>query len=127
MDRQAIRAKYPKWAHRRDYHKKARRRSRRRRRRKRRRGRAAAPVRDTTELMLVQLLNQLLLVPRTLAKKHGENVLTGYADAVRPDKLAPVRSREEHRRLGAAPGAPHGAGAGAFAMARHAEPGPMPD
>lgn len=114
MDRHALRRKYPKWAHRRDYHKKSRRRSRRK---SRRRKRAAAAGPDT-EQMLVMLLNQLLR-PATLAKKHGENVLTGYANTVKPDLLPPVRSKEQHRRWAAERdvGAGVGAGAGAGAMA----------
>ena len=48
--------------------------------------------------MLAALLQQLML-GGTLAKKHGENVITGYADRTRPDSLAPVRSRAHHRMM----------------------------
>jgi hypothetical protein len=64
--------------------------------------------------MLLSLLHQLML-GGTLAKKHGENVVTGYADKVRADALAPVRSRAAMREAMAAPGLQQGAGAGAAA------------
>ena len=69
-DYHALRKKYPKWAHRRDEHRKRRRKSRRRRRREKREKRGSAA---STETMLVSLLHQLM-APATLAKKHGENV-----------------------------------------------------
>ena len=112
MDRLQLRRKYPKWAHRRDYHKKSRSRSRRRRRRARKKARTE----PNTEQMLVMLLNQLLR-PATPAKKHGENVLTGYADTVKPDLLPPVRSREQHRRWAAERQGPGGGGAASGAAA----------
>lgn len=96
VDHAALRKKYPKWAHRHAYHKKKRRRSRRRSRRRRRRARAAEP---STNVLLMQLLHQILGGNvRPLARKHGENVVTGYAGAVTPDRLAPVRSRDEYAR-----------------------------
>ena len=91
-DYHALRKKYPKWAHRKDEHRKRRRKSRRRRRRaakREKRGSAAS-----TETMLVSLLHQLM-APMTLAKKHGENVLTGMAGKVKPDYLSPLWSQHE--------------------------------
>ena len=125
-----LRKKYPKWAHRKDEHKKRRRKSRRKSRRRRRsrkkRDRGAG---TSTEGMLVSLLHQLML-GRTLAKKHGENVVTGYADKVKPDALAPVRSRaamrdamaEEPQQQGGAAGA----GAAAMDPVRARSPSPRP-
>ena len=106
-----LRKKYPKWAHRRD--------ERRKRRRKRRRSKKkrARQQGSTTEGMLLSLLQQLML-GGTLAKKHGENVVTGYADKVTPDSLAPVRSRAAHRQaLRRHDGGDGGVGAGAGAAA----------
>ena len=88
---EALRKKYPKWAHRKDERKRRRRKSRRRRRRSRSHKKDGTTT--STEGMLLSLLHQLMLRPATLAKKHGENVITGYADTVKPDSLAPVRSR----------------------------------
>ena len=85
-----MRSKYPKWAHRRDEHKKRRRKSRRKRKRSRRR--TAARAGTSTEGMLVSLLHQLMLRPQTLAKKHGENVLTQYGGIVKPGLLSNVLS-----------------------------------
>ena len=98
VDHAALRKKYPKWAHRTAYHKKKRRRSRRRSRRRRRRARAAEP---STNVLLMQLLHQIMggVAVRPLARKHGENVVTGYAGAVTPDRLAPVRSQDERARM----------------------------
>ena len=88
VDHAALRKKYPKWAHRHAYHKKKRRRSRSRRRR---RARAAEP---STNVLLMQLLHQIMGgTVRPLARKHGENVVTGYAGAVTPDRLPPLRWR----------------------------------
>ena len=98
MDYHDLRKKYPKWAHRRDYHKKKRRRSRRRRRR---RARATTGDGTVTNVLLMQLLNQIMGVNVSLAKapkKHGENVLTGYANVVTPAQLAPVRARAWYNR-----------------------------
>jgi hypothetical protein len=67
--------------------------------------------------MLVMLLGQLMMRPVTLAKKHGENVVTGYTDAVRPDALAPVRSRAIANQMRADDNPAGGAGAGAGAAA----------
>ena len=113
-----MRSKYPKWAHRRDEHKKRRRKSRRKRKRSRSRsrGRAQSAGTASTEGMLVSLLHQLM-APRTLAKKHGENVLTQYGGAVTPDRLANVRSRDEATRMRQARQGPAGGGAGAGAGA----------
>ena len=94
---EALRKKYPKWAHRRDYHAK---------KKKRRRSRAAGTRRkkkkisqeDVTTLLLLQLLGQIQGVNAPLAKKHGSNVVTGYGGAVAPDRLAPVRSQDERAR-----------------------------
>ena len=95
-----LRRKYPKWAHRRDADRKHKRRKRRRRKRSRSRSRKKL-VRDaqsaSSEQLLTTLLTQMML-KGTLAKKHGENVVTGYADNVKPDALAPVRSRVQYRK-----------------------------
>ena len=93
---EALRKKYPKWAHRRDYHakKKKRRRSRGRRRKKKK-----ISQEDVTTLLLLQLLGQIQGVNAPLAKKHGSNVVTGYGGAVAPDRLAPVRSQDERARV----------------------------
>ena len=115
VDLPALRKKYPKWAHRRDHHAKKRRRSRGRRRRHARVKRAHQVKPDITQVLLVQLLHQIMGA-RPLARKHGENVVTGYTDAVRPDRLAPVRSRDEYRSRIAVPGG-FGVGAGAAAQA----------
>ena len=93
---EALRKKYPKWAHRRDYHakKKKRRRSRGRRRKKKK-----ISQQDVTTLLLLQLLGQIQGVNVPLGKKHGSNVVTGYGGAVAPDRLAPVRSQDERARV----------------------------
>ena len=97
-----LRKKYPKWAHRRDHHEKKRRRSRSRSRRRRRRAarqkrQAAVGTGTVTNGLLMQLLHQIMGTNiRPLARKHGENVLTGYANAVTPGRLAPVRARDEY-------------------------------
>jgi len=119
-----MRSKYPKWAHRRDEHKKRRRKSRRKRKRSRSRsrGRAQSAGTASTEGMLVSLLHQLM-APRTLAKKHGENVLTQYGGIVKPGVLSNVWSRQDREERKADwyakhyPGAGRGAGAGAGAGA----------
>ena len=116
-----LRKKYPKWAHRRDEHKKRRRKSRQKRRRARKRARKAAGT--STEGMLVSLLHQLMLKPATLAKKHGDNVLTGYANVVDPDTLAANRSRAWYQmKKRERDGRPGGAGAGAGAAAAIGNP-----
>ena len=89
-----LRKKYPRWAHRRDARKKRRRKSRRKRKRARKQDQGS-----TTEGMLLSLLQQLMIGNRLPAKKHGENVVTGYAGGVAPDALAPVRSRMEARLM----------------------------
>ena len=72
--------------------------------------------------MLVSLLHQLM-APRTLAKKHGENVLTQYGGIVKPGVLSNVWSRQDREERKADwyakhyPGAGRGAGAGAGAGA----------
>ena len=116
-----MRSKYPKWAHRRDEHKKRRRKSRRKRKRRRRAQSAGAGT--TTEGMLVSLLHQLMLRPQTLAKKHGENVLTQYGGIVKPGVLSNLWSRQDREERKADwyakhyPGAGRGRGAGAGAGA----------
>ena len=108
-DYHELRKKYPKWAHRKDEHRKRKRkRSRRRRRSRRAAKREKQDTGTSTEGMLLSLLHQLML-GGTLAKKHGENVITGYADKVKPDALAPVRSRHLMREAMAEP---HGSGSG---------------
>jgi hypothetical protein len=109
---EALRKKYPKWAHRKEERKRRRKKSRRRRRRRKRKGDT-----NTTEVMLVSLLQQLLMGPTTLAKKHGENVQTGYMNMVTPDALAPVRSRAWMREMMREDEPAGGAGAGAGAVA----------
>ena len=123
---EALRKKYPKWAHRKEERKRRRKKSRRRRRRKKK---AGVGDTNTTEVMLVSLLQQLLMGPTTLAKKHGENVQTGYMNMVTPDALAPVRSRAWMREMmkdkeDKAGGA--GAGAGAAAVVAPAPPRGFP-
>ena len=129
-DYHELRKKYPKWAHRKDEHKKRRRKSKRRRRRARKKKRQQAGTGTSTEGMLMSLLHQLML-GGTLAKKHGENVVTGYADKVKADALAPVRSRAAMRDAMAEPQQQGGAGAGAGAVAaigpvRARSPSPRP-
>ncbi len=127
-DYHTLRAKYPKWAHRRDDHRRRRRKRKRARRSRRKKKQSREKMGSTTEGMLMSLLHQLML-GGTLAKKHGENVVTGYADRVRPDALAPVRSRAEMRRMRAGPQQGFGAGAGAAAViggGGGGPPGPPP-
>ena len=88
----ALRKKYPKWAHRRAYHAK-----RKRRRKKSRRKTAKTPKEDLTTLLLMHLMGQIQGVP--VSRKHGSNVVTGYAGAVVPDRLAPVRSQDDRARI----------------------------
>jgi len=120
-----LRQKYPRWAHRRDAEKRRRRKSRRRRKRRRRKGGKAATAPGfqgtSTEGMLVSLLQQIMLGQNPLARKHGENVKTGYAGLVKPDFLAPNRSRAQYQATSAdrerrAGGGGAGAGAGAAAV-----------
>ena len=85
-----LRKKYPKWAHRRDYHKKKRRRSRSRKRKRRRR------ASTSTSALPMSLMNQMVAANRPVSRKHGENVVTGYGGGARPDRLAPVRARDEY-------------------------------
>ena len=100
--------KYRKWAHRKAYKKKKRRRKRLKRQKH---GTAVS-----TETMLVSLLHQLM--PGTLAKKHGENVLTGMAGKVKPDYLSPLWSQHERNFiLSRAPRGPPEQGAAAGAAA----------
>lgn len=90
-----LRKKYPKWAHQRRYRKRVARRKRKRSYRKRPQKAAAS----STDTMLLTLLHQIMgarLGP--VARKHGENVLTGYADGVTPDRLAPLRSRDYYTK-----------------------------
>ena len=91
----ALRKKYPKWAHRRAYH------AKRKRRRKKIRRKTAKTAKtskeDLTPLLLMHLMGQIQGVP--VSRKHGSNVVTGYAGAVVPDRLAPVRSQDERARM----------------------------
>ena len=115
-----LRQKYPKWAHRKDEHKKRRRKSRRKSRRKRRRQSRAKARDDSNDVMLTSLLHQLMGNHMfTLAKKHGENVITGHGGAVRPGRLAPVWSAHERNYIlsGGNPNRGGGGGAGAGAAA----------
>ena len=125
LDSAALRKKYPKWAHRRAYHKKRRRRSRSRSRRRRRRARARRPQAQNTvtNVLLLQLLHQIMGVNvKPVARKHGENVISGYVDGVAPDRLAPVRARDDFRLERAIADRRGGAraGAGVAAAAAHA-------
>ena len=114
-----LRQKYPRWAHRRDERKRRRRKSRRRRKRRKKSDKLPSGGAGTsTEGMLVSLLHQLML-GGPVAKKHGENVITGHSGVVKPDLLAPGRSKADYEatsadreRRGDAGG---GAGAGAVA------------
>ena len=124
VDYHELRKKYPKWAHRRDYHRKRRRRSRSRSRRRRRaaRKKAAVGTGTVTNVLLMQLLHQIMgvtapVVPKSL--KHGQNVTTGYSGANKPEPLIPVRSRAWYRnKAGWAPGAAgYGVGIGVAARA----------
>jgi len=121
-DYHELRKKYPKWAHRKDEYRKRRRKSRRRRRRTQNRGRRLQKrgTAESTETMLVSLLHQLM-APTTLAKKHGENVLTGMAGKVKPDYLSPLWSQHErnfiHSRAARSAPEQGGAAAGGAAAA----------
>jgi len=111
----SLRKKYPKWAHRRDYHKKKRRRSRRRRRRRRRVRTTTTTTKTVSNGLLMSLLQQLMGSQQLsgVSRKHGSNVLEGYGGSVRPDRLAPLRSRDEYveeTRLAAARERPAGVG-----------------
>jgi len=112
----SLRKKYPKWAHRRDYHKKKRRRSRRRRRRRRRVRTTTTTTKTVSNGLLMSLLQQLMGSQQPVSgvsRKHGSNVLEGYGGSVRPDRLAPLRSRDEYveeTRLAAARERPAGVG-----------------
>ena len=115
-----LRQKYPRWAHRRDERKRRRRKSRRRRKKKRKKSDKlpSGGAGTSTEGMLVSLLHQLML-GGPVAKKHGENVITGHSGAVKPDLLAPGRSKADYEATSAdrekRGGAGGGAGAGAVA------------
>ena len=97
MHEEALRKKYPKWAHRRDYH--ANKKKRKRRRSRGRRRKKKVSQQDVTTLLLLQLLGQIQGANVPLGKKHGSNVVTGYGGAVAPDRLAPVRSQDERARV----------------------------
>ena len=92
----ALRKKYPKWAHRRAYHAKRKRR-RKKIRRKTAKTAKTAPNEDLTTLLMMHLMGQIQGVP--VSRKHGSNVVTGYAGAVVPDRLAPVRSQDDRARI----------------------------
>ena len=132
VDYHELRKKYPKWAHRRDYHAKKRRRSRSRKRRLRRRARRkVAKSGDVTNMMLMSLLHQIMgsnIMP--VARKHGENVVSGYAGYVTPEALAPVRARDKfrlERAIADRRGGPRaGAGVGVGAAAHAGGRAPMP-
>ena len=123
VDYAALRRKYPKWAHRRDYHAKKRRRSRsRKRRRARRRRLVQSAGTGSTEVLLTQLLHQIMgvtapVVPQS--NKHALNVVSGYTNANKPYPLVPVSSRDWYRKkAGYNIGRPgYGVGVGAAARA----------
>ena len=106
---EALHKKYPKWSLRRAAYR------RRRKRRKRRKRATKSTGSSNTEVLLVNLL-QRLLHPVTLAKKHGENVITGHGGVVKPGLLSTAWSELERRRIVGDPAGP-GAGAGAGAAA----------
>ena len=85
--REQLRRKYPKWAHRRDHKKRKRKRKRKKR------------VHTKHDLMLLALLQDMMNPVMPLHRKHGENVLSGYSSGVKPDSLAPVRSRAYHKMM----------------------------
>ena len=95
----ALRKKYPKWAHRRAYHAKRKRRRKKSRRKTAKTAKTGsrASKEDLTTLLLMHLMGQIQGVP--VSRKHGSNVVTGYAGAVVPDRLAPVRSQDERARM----------------------------
>ena len=93
----ALRKKYPKWAHRRAYHAKKRRKKSRRKTKKGRPKGGRAKTEDLTTLLLMHLMGQIRGVP--VSRKHGSNVVTGYAGTVVPDRLAPVRSQDDRARI----------------------------
>ncbi len=86
-----IRAKYPRWAHRRDEHKRRRRKRRKRSRRKKKS--------DQARTQALRLLLSQMLLGGPVAKKHGENVRTGYSGAVKPDLLNTWRSEVERNKI----------------------------
>ena len=118
--------KYPKWSHRKKHSEAAKRRQRARRiavrisrAHKRKRKKVSTP--DVTQLLLLQLLQQIQgnTVIRTPSMKHGSNGLTGYGGAVRPGRLAPIASRDERARILGQRGGGAGVGVGAAAHAGH--------
>ena len=84
-----VRAKYPRWAHRRDEHKRRRRKKRSRRKKKS----------DQAKTQALRLLLSQMLLGGPVAKKHGENVRTGYTGAVKPDLLSTWRSQVERNKI----------------------------
>ena len=77
-------------------------------------------------MLLLQLLHQIMGVNVTpVAQKHSENVVSGYSGYSTPDRLAPVRARDDFRleraiadrRGGARAGADVGVGAAIAARA----------
>jgi hypothetical protein len=77
-------------------------------------------------VLLLQLLHQIMGVNVTpVAQKHSENVVSGYSGYSTPDRLAPVRARDDFRleraiadrRGGARAGADVGVGAAIAARA----------
>ena len=118
----ALRKKYPKWAHRLNYHKKKRRRSKRKRRR-------TSKTETVTTLLLTQLLHQIMGTGNTIrpvARKHGDNVISGYRDGVSPEPLVTLKSRSWYRGEKAAADRPGGVGVGVAAAAHAGPRAPMP-
>ena len=53
----------------------------------------------STSALLMSLMNQMVAATQGRAggaHRHGENVVTGYEATARPDRLAPVRARDEY-------------------------------
>ena len=74
-------------------------------------------------MLLLQLLHQIMGVNVTpVAQKHSENVVSGYSGYSTPDRLAPVRARDDFRLERAIADRRGGAraGAGVAAAAAHA-------
>ena len=74
---------------------------------------------EGTDTLLTSLMHQLVGINTlTLAKKHGENVITGTAGVVKPEHLAPIWSAHERNYiLGGGNPRAGGGGAGAGAAA----------
>jgi hypothetical protein len=55
---------------------------------------------EDTDTLLTSLMHQLVGINTlTLAKKHGENVITGSGGVVKPGHLAPIWSAHERNAI----------------------------